>query len=117
MLESTPKTATPYDGNIQLTGTITTSGGPSDLHPNGSQTFNCHQLAVLAGFSPYYKWDTAAPKTRLRKMIGNAVCMMLSKAVVESVVKSVKKRDLEIMEFNSEVIEIDDDLPVVVLDD
>jgi DNA (cytosine-5)-methyltransferase 1 len=96
---------TPYNGDRPLRGCITTSGGETNLHPNGKRSFNNQELAQLQGFSSSHKF--VGSKSSITRQIGNAVPAKAATPFFKEIMKSLKKFDKEVAAQQDEVIELD----------
>ena len=75
-----------------LAKTITCSGGVNNYHPSGVRPFSGRELACLQTFPCDYAFPTNS-RTKLVRMIGNAVPPRLAKLVYREVIRSLKKTD------------------------
>lgn len=81
------RAAVPYDGNA-LAGCITTSGG-HQIHPSGTRDFTHREFACLQSFPLQHRFGN----TSVKKIIGNAVPPLVSKAILKSVKLALMKED------------------------
>jgi len=81
-----------------LAKTITCGGGSGNYYPDGSRQYTVREFAALQTFALRYLFGkTKNGKylnvTELREQIGNAVPPLVAKAVLSSVVKSLRESD------------------------
>ena len=95
----------PYNGDRPLRGCITTSGGETNLHPNGKRSFNNQELAQLQGFPSNHKFHGG--KGSIMRQIGNAVPAKAATPFFKKIMKSLKKFDEEVATQKDDVINID----------
>ncbi|KAI7086574.1 hypothetical protein KC356_g4901 [Hortaea werneckii] len=106
MLAHTPKPhGFPYDPREPLKLAITCDGGKSDVHPNGTRTFNMRELSMLQSFPATH--DFAGTMTSIRKQCGNAVPSCFAKLMFEEITENLSKRDKEVANWKPEVIALD----------
>ena len=95
----------PYNGDAPLRGCVTTSGGETNLHPNGKRSFNKQELAQLQGFPSKHKF--VGNKSSITRQIGNAVPAKAATPYFKEILKSLKKFDEEVAAQKDEIIELD----------
>ncbi|GAB1740829.1 hypothetical protein NU219Hw_g5910t1 [Hortaea werneckii] len=95
----------PYDPQQPLKSAITCDGGKSDVHPNGTRSFNMRELSMLQSFPPTH--DFSGTMTSIRKQCGNAVPSCFAKLMFEEITESLSKRDREVANWKPEVIALD----------
>ena len=100
-----PKDVMPYNADRPLRAAITCDGGESNLHPNGKRPFNNQELAQLQGFPATHIFF--GRKRSIMKQIGNAVPGKATTPFFREIMKSLKKFDEEVEEYQNEIIEID----------
>ncbi|KAI7511968.1 hypothetical protein KC347_g2903 [Hortaea werneckii] len=106
MLAHTPKPhGFPYDPREPLKSAITCDGGKSDVHPNGTRSFNMRELSMLQSFPATH--DFAGTMTSIRKQCGNAVPSCFAKLMFEEITENLSKRDKEVANWKPEVIALD----------
>lgn len=92
-----PRPKPAYDPNT-LAKTITCGGGPGNYHPSGLRQYTPREFAALQTFPLRYKFGRTndgkeLSVTELRTQIGNAVPPLVAKAIMESVVRSLRESD------------------------
>ncbi|KAI6812246.1 hypothetical protein KC340_g7637 [Hortaea werneckii] len=106
MLKHTVKPhGVPYDPRQPLKSAITCDGGKSDVHPNGTRTFNMRELSTLQSFPVTH--DFFGTMTSIRRQIGNAVPSCFAKLMFDEITKTLRKRDREVANWKPEVVTLD----------
>lgn len=86
----------PYDPDC-LAKTVTCKGG-ENYHPSGKRRFTVQEFLALQTFPfgfrfPKTRRGRPFPETEMKAQIGNAVPRLFGKAMLESVVKSLRAQD------------------------